>query len=94
MRVLRFNAIWCPGCLVMRPIWKKINEMYPTLSFEDIDYDMNQEEVSKWNIGDTLPVAIIVDDNNNEIKRIIGEKSKKELIKLVSDIMEEKDEKK
>ena len=36
---------------------EKINEMYPTLSFEDIDYDMNQEEVSKWNIGDTLPVG-------------------------------------
>jgi len=24
MKVLKFGAVWCPGCLVMRPRWAEI----------------------------------------------------------------------
>ena len=24
MKVLKFGAVWCPGCLVMKPRWKEI----------------------------------------------------------------------
>ncbi|HHU54485.1 MAG TPA: thioredoxin family protein [Mollicutes bacterium] len=88
MKVLKFNAIWCPGCLVMRPIWNKIKNNYPEMEIEEYDYDNNNEEVIKWNIGKKLPVAIILDHNGQEITRIIGEKSKKEIMSIIDDLME------
>ena len=39
----------------------------------------------KYNIGDKLPVVIMVDEENNEIKRLIGEKSKEDIINFIKD---------
>lgn len=86
MKVLKFTAIWCPGCLVMRPLWNKIKAEYPEIELEEYDYDMNQEEVKKWNIGNKLPVAIILDDQGNELTRIIGEKSKQEIMQIIEEL--------
>ncbi len=85
MKILVFNAIWCPSCLVMRPFFKKLQKEY-NFELEEIDYDTSNE-IKKWDIGDILPVAIIL-KNNQEIKRIIGEKSKKQLEKIIGDIYE------
>ncbi len=78
MKIIKIGAIWCPGCLVMRQVWKKIKEKY-TLDIIDYDVDMNNEEVEKFNINDKLPVTIFLDDNDNELSRLTGEKSLKEL---------------
>ncbi len=87
MKVLKFNAIWCPGCLVMRPIWNKIKNDYPEIEIEEYDYETDFEKIKKWNIGNKLPVAIILDNNGREITRIIGEKSKKELTKIIEELI-------
>ena len=86
MKILKFNAVWCSGCLVMKKTIKEIEELYPNIEIESYDYDMDQEEVEKWNIGEIIPVLIFVDENNNEISRIIGEKTKKEVIKEIERI--------
>ena len=83
MKILKFNAIWCSGCIVMKKIMKEIEEQYPNIKIESYDYDMDQEEVEKWNIGEIIPVLVFVDENNNEIGRLIGEKTKKEIIKEI-----------
>ena len=44
----------------------------------DYDYDIDNEEIKKYNIGKVLPVIIVL-DNNKEIKRLVGEYSVKEL---------------
>lgn len=93
MKIIRINAIWCPGCLVMRPVWNKIQTKYPTINFEDLDFDFDEELVKKWNVGNILPVAIVVDNSNNEISRIIGEKNKKELTNIIEAILGESNEK-
>jgi len=87
VKILKFNAIWCPGCLIMRPIWKKVQSEYPEIELIDYDYDMDNDKILKWEIGQKLPVAIILDKNDQEITRIIGEKSKKELISLIEEIV-------
>lgn len=78
MKLILISAIWCPSCLIMRPRYteyvKKNN-----LTLNEYDFDDDFDIIKKYNIGDTLPVLIITDDNDVEIKRIIGEKSKKEL---------------
>lgn len=86
MKILKFNAVWCSGCLVMKKTIKEIEELYPNIEIESYDYDMDQEEVEKWNIGEIIPVLIFVDENNNEISRLVGEKTKKEIIKEIERI--------
>ena len=86
MKILKFNAIWCSGCIVMKKIMKEIEELYPNIEIESYDYDMDEEMVKKWNIGEIIPVLIFTDENNNEITRLIGEKTKKEIIKEIEQI--------
>ena len=86
MRIIKINAVWCPGCLISKSIWNEIESIYPNHEYISLDYDMDEEEVSKYNIGEILPV-VIIEDNGKEIKRIIGEKNKKELLMEVSDIL-------
>ncbi|MCI9110299.1 MAG: thioredoxin family protein [Bacilli bacterium] len=86
MKVIKINAIWCSGCLSMKKIWKEIEEEYPNLDITDLDYDMDEEEVNKYNPGDILPV-IIFKKNENEI-RLIGERTKAEIIEKIKEINE------
>lgn len=83
MKILKFNAIWCSGCIVMKKIMKEIEEEYPNIEIESYDYDMDEEMVKKYNIGDIIPVLVFLDENNNEIGRLIGEKRKIEIVKEI-----------
>lgn len=83
MKILKFNAIWCSGCIVMKKIMKEIEEEYPNIVIESYDYDMDEEMVNKYNIGDIIPVLVFLDENGSEIGRLIGEKRKKEVIKEI-----------
>lgn len=83
MKIIKIGAIWCPGCLVMKKIWNNIlknNE----LDILELDYDMDSEEVSKYDIGKILPVVIFLDKDGNELERLIGEKKESELIEVVN----------
>ena len=86
MKILKFNAIWCSGCLVMKKAMKEVEELYPNIEIESYDYDMDTDMVKKWNIGEIIPVLIFLDEKENEISRLIGEKTKKEVIKEIERI--------
>ena len=62
MKIVRINAIWCGGCLVMHKIWQQIAEIYPDIEIIQYDYDMDEDEVKKYNVGNILPVAIFYKD--------------------------------
>lgn len=84
MRVLKFGAVWCPGCIIMRPRWKEIEEENLWLNTEYYDYDENEEIAKKWNVTSILPVFIFLDNNNKEVLRLNGEQSKKKLLELIN----------
>ena len=86
MKVLKFNAIWCSACLVMKKIFKHVENMHPELEFITYDYDNDEDMVEKYNIGTTIPVLVFVDENENEVGRIIGEKSYEEIEEYISEI--------
>ena len=86
MKIIKINAMWCPGCLISKSIWNEIETEYPNHEYISLDYDLDEEIVEKYNVGEILPV-VIFEDNNLEIKRIIGEKNKKEILEEVSDII-------
>ena len=78
--------MWCPGCLLSKNIWNEIEKKYPKHEYINLDYDLDEEVIEKYNVGDILPV-VIVEEDGNEIKRIIGEKTKKEILESMNDIL-------
>lgn len=83
MKVLKFGAVWCPGCLIMKPRWEEIEKENIWLKTEYYDCDENKEIVAEWKIGNTLPVFIFIDKEGNEFLRLIGEQSKKKLVDII-----------
>lgn len=86
MKVIKINAMWCPACLISKSIWKEIEEDYPNHEYITFDYDLDEVEVEDYNVGEILPVVIIESDGK-ELKRIIGEKNKSEILEEIKDIL-------
>ena len=82
MKIIKFNAIWCSGCIVMKNAMKEIEKLYPEIEYEGYDYDMDQEKVEEYNVGSLLPV-LVFEKNGKEVGRLTGEKTKKEIIKEI-----------
>lgn len=78
MKLIKISAIWCPSCLIMEKVWKNLEKELPEIEFISYDYDLD-DEVDNYNPGDILPI-IILENNNQELTRFIGEKTKEEII--------------
>jgi thiol-disulfide isomerase/thioredoxin len=85
MKVLKFGAVWCPGCLVMKPRWKEIEVENPWLETRYFEYDDAQEMVDKWQVGKVLPVFIFLTKDDKEITRLTGEPTKTEILKIIEE---------
>ncbi|MDD2625807.1 MAG: thioredoxin family protein [Bacilli bacterium] len=84
MKIIKIGALWCPGCLILNNNLKKIKENYKDIEIIEYDYDFDLE-VKKFKVGNILPVLIFMNDDN-EISRLIGEKSYKEIINEIERI--------
>jgi len=82
MKVLKFGAVWCGGCLVMKPRFEEIEKELPWLETEYFDVDENPEYVKNYNITD-YPCFIFLDKTGKEFKRMYGEIDKKELVSIL-----------
>jgi hypothetical protein len=51
----------------------------------DIDIDLQPEEAARHRPGTILPVLVLF-DGDREVARIVGEKSKKELVKRLEEL--------
>lgn len=83
MKIIKISALWCSACIIMNEIIEELEKKY---KFEliELDYDYD-EEAKNYNPGKILPVLIFL-NNNIEIKRIVGERSKEELIKIINEL--------
>ena len=77
-KLIVISAVWCPSCLILKKHLKKLNSEF-NLKYDLLDFDLDEDEVSKYNVGDKLPVIIC--DN----QRIIGEKSYEELVAFLKE---------
>lgn len=82
MRFIKINAVWCPACIVTNKIWKDIVKDYNDIEIEELDFDFDEDEVQKYNVGDILPVVIFM-DRDKEVERLIGEKTREEIYDFV-----------
>ena len=51
MKIIIINAMWCPGCLISKSIWNEIKLMYPNMEYINYDYDLDEENIIKYNIS-------------------------------------------
>ena len=56
-KLIVISAVWCPSCLILKKHLKKIKNEY-NLDYGILDFDLDEDEVSKYNVGDKLPVII------------------------------------
>ena len=84
MKVLKFGAVWCSGCLVMKPRWKEIEGELPSLQTQYFDFDVDKEMVEKYKIDESLPAFIFLDKEGNEFLRLNGEVEKDELLEVIN----------
>lgn len=78
MKLVKISAMWCSSCLIMEKIWQQISNELKDIKFISYDYDFD-DEAQKYNPGDILPVIILI-DNDKEVARFVGEKTKEELL--------------
>ena len=76
--IVVISAVWCPSCLILKKELKRLREEYQ-IDTKILDYDLDEDEVKKYNIGDKLPVIICKD------KRLIGEKTYKEIVDFLKE---------
>ena len=83
MKLVRISAIWCTSCILTYNDFNEIKEEYKEFEYEELDYDT--DKIEEYNVGNILPVIIVYKDNK-EVTRIIGEKRKKEIKKVLEEL--------
>lgn len=73
MKIIKIGALWCPACLITNNALDKINKNYD-VEIVNLDYDFDEEEVKKYNVGKTLPELIFIKDDR-EVDRLIGKRT-------------------
>jgi thioredoxin 1 len=75
MKVLKFSATWCGPCKMLARNLEDINTIIP---IENIDIDENQDAAIHYGVRG-VPTMIMLDENHNEVKRMVGMQSLKDL---------------
>lgn len=76
MKLIKISAMWCPACLIMR---SRLDNLDLSIEQVEYDYDLDEDIVKKYDVGEILPVFILI-DNDKEIARLVGEKTKEEIL--------------
>ncbi|MDD2492740.1 MAG: thioredoxin family protein [Bacilli bacterium] len=88
MKIILITAVWCTSCLIMKPRYQELAKKHNITDFIELDFDMDEEDVESLNIGNTLPVCIMIKEEK-EVKRVIGEKKVKDIEKIFEDLSHE-----
>ena len=80
MKVIKLGAEWCMPCKVLDKQFEKFNKC------EVIKYDVEEdyEKAEKYGVRN-IPVTILLDNNDEELKRWVGNFPIKELEEEIAD---------
>lgn len=84
MKLLKFGAVWCNGCIEMKPRCKEIEAENPWVQSEFFDYDERPDMVEKYDITKELPTFVFLDKDGNEIQRMSGVFSKEKMLEVIN----------
>lgn len=103
MNILKFSAQWCMPCKMMKPIFEEVskNEKYKNIDFIEIDIE-DENLIEKFNITPNdlctkysirnIPTLIIVDDDLNEVGKMVGGTDKNKITNFIDTTLNQKGE--
>jgi thioredoxin 1 len=81
-----FWAQWCGPCLATAPILEEVAKEYAgKIDFAKVDVDANSPLAVKYGIA-SIPTMIVFKDGQ-PVRQVIGYKSKKELQKILDEVL-------
>jgi|TARA_R110000744_G_scaffold311782_1_gene419214 thioredoxin 1 len=75
-KIIYFTAPWCGPCRALGPVMDKLSLTIPV---HKVNIDNDTEKSTAYSVRN-VPTLIKVDDNNNEIKRMVGNKSEQDIL--------------
>lgn len=84
LKIVKINAMWCSACISMYKIWSEVTKRYPNINIIELDFDMDEDEVKKYDVKDILPVVIFYKDDK-ELARLEGEKKLDDIINIIEE---------
>ena len=81
MKIIRVSAVWCSSCIIMK---SRFNDVVKDKDIEIVNLDYDIDDIEEYNVGEILPVFIKIKDGK-EVKRLIGEHSKKEIESFIGE---------
>ncbi len=84
LKIVKINAMWCSACISMYKIWREVIKRYPNINIIELDFDMDEDEVEKYDVKDILPVVIFYKDDK-EVARLEGEKKLDDIINIIEE---------
>lgn len=88
-KVIKFGALWCNPCKLMRPVFEKISEKLSSdeLTFSEIDVDNDTEDLSsKYGIRN-IPAILVIDEDDKVLGRFVGAMSEESLEEKIKDAL-------
>lgn len=84
--VIKFSAGWCGPCKAYRPIFEKVskNDDFKDIKFTEMDIESDEAAplVEKYGIKG-VPATMIVDEDREPIKQVLGPIPETNLIELI-----------
>lgn len=75
MNILKFFGSWCNPCKVLS---KNLEDA--GIEHKSIDVDENEELTEKYNVM-SVPTIVVLDEDDNEVGRFVGSRTKEQLLK-------------
>ena len=74
MNILKFFGSWCNPC---KALSKNLEDA--GIEHKSIDVDENEELTEKYNVM-SVPTIVVLDEDDNEVGRFIGSRTKEQLL--------------
>jgi thiol-disulfide isomerase/thioredoxin len=98
MKILKFGAKWCSGCVIMKPRFYKLEEAYKANNcpLDSEFYDVDDEDgktvelVAKFKVMEDkskIPQFIFINDKGEEVERLIGEVETDILVQTIDSLL-------
>lgn len=81
MKVLKFYADWCGPCKALSQVVKNAGDKI-TVTIEDVNIDENLFMAQNFKVRG-VPTLVVVDDNENEIRRKVGMMNEEQLLEFL-----------
>lgn len=83
MKILKFSATWCGPCKMMKPVVDKVQTDLQ-ITIHEVDIDDEPQEATKYDVR-SVPTFMKVDDDGNEIARVMGAIPYPKLVEFINE---------